>query len=158
MHKGRKPSISHLRVFGCKCFVLNNGKDNLGKFDPKLDEGIHIGYAINGHAYRVYNKRLLAVEESIHVVFDEIDCTVPKPVLDEPGVDDLRTILQKSKSSELDATNPNTVKESTVNAGLPKDWKTPRDLTLDNVIGKIEKGVLTRNSLNNFCRIVAFVS
>ena len=21
----RKPNISHLRVFGCKCFVLNNG-------------------------------------------------------------------------------------------------------------------------------------
>jgi len=106
----------------------------------------------------VYNKRLLAVEETIHVVFDETDCTVPKPVLDEPGMDDLRTILQKSKSSEFDATNPNTVKESTVNAGLPEEWKTPRDLTLDNVIGKIEKGVSTRNSLNNFCRTVAFVS
>ena len=80
LYKGRKPNISHLRVFGCKCFILNNGKDNLGKFDPKSDEGIHIGYVINGHAYRVYNKRLLAVEESIHVVFDETDCTVPKSV------------------------------------------------------------------------------
>ena len=38
LYKGRKPNISHLRVFGCKCFVLNNGKDNLGKFDPKSDE------------------------------------------------------------------------------------------------------------------------
>ena len=28
--KGRKPKISHLRAFGCKCFVLNNNKDNLG--------------------------------------------------------------------------------------------------------------------------------
>ena len=158
LYKGRKPSISHLRVFGCKCFVLNNGKDNLGKFDPKSDEGIHIGYAINGHAYRVYNKRLLAVEESIHVVFDETDFSVPKSVVDEPGMDDLRTILQKNQSSELDATNQNSVKESTVNAGLPKEWKTPRDLKLDNVIGKIEKGVSTRNSLNNFCRTVAFVS
>jgi len=45
-------------------------------------------------------------------------------------MDDLRTILQKNQSSELDATNPNSVKESTVNAGLPKEWKTPRDLTL----------------------------
>ena len=33
LYNGRKPSISHLHVFGCKCFVLNNGKDNLGKFD-----------------------------------------------------------------------------------------------------------------------------
>jgi len=73
-------------------------------------------------------------------------------------MDDLRTILKKNQSSELDATNPNAVKESIVNAGLPKEWKTPRDLTLDNVIGKIEKGVSTRNSLNNFCKTVAFVS
>ena len=28
---GKKPNISHLHVFGCKCCVLNNGKENLGK-------------------------------------------------------------------------------------------------------------------------------
>jgi len=28
--RGRKPNLSHLNVFGCKCFILNNGKDNLG--------------------------------------------------------------------------------------------------------------------------------
>lgn len=37
-HKVRNPNISHLRVFRCKCFILNNGKDNLGKFDTKVDE------------------------------------------------------------------------------------------------------------------------
>jgi len=73
-------------------------------------------------------------------------------------VDDLRTILQKNQSSDLDATNPNTVKESIVNAGLPKEWKTPRNLTLDNVIGKIEKGVSTKNSFNNFYKTMTFVS
>ena len=45
LFKGRKPNISHLRVFGCKCFILNNGKDNLGKFDSKADEGIFLGYS-----------------------------------------------------------------------------------------------------------------
>ena len=30
----RKPNIMHLRIFGCKCSVHNNGKDALRKFDP----------------------------------------------------------------------------------------------------------------------------
>ena len=33
----------------------------------------------------VYNKRLLIVEEFMHVVFDEFDCYLPKSILDEPG-------------------------------------------------------------------------
>ena len=42
LYNGRKPNISHLHVFGCKCFVLNNDKDNLGNFDAKFDEGIFL--------------------------------------------------------------------------------------------------------------------
>ena len=42
--KGYPPSISHFKVFGCKCFVLINGKDNLGKFDARSDEAIFLGY------------------------------------------------------------------------------------------------------------------
>jgi len=34
-------------------------------------QGVFLGYATQSHAYRVYNKRLMIVEESIHVVFDE---------------------------------------------------------------------------------------
>jgi len=37
--------------------------------------GIFIGYSSTSHAYRVYNKRLMTVEESVHVVFDEINHT-----------------------------------------------------------------------------------
>nr|XP_016483291.1 PREDICTED: uncharacterized protein LOC107803999 [Nicotiana tabacum] len=32
---GRKSKLTHLRTFGCKCFVLNNGKEALGKYDAK---------------------------------------------------------------------------------------------------------------------------
>ena len=69
--KGRKPNISHLRFFGCKCFVHNNGKDNLGKFDVRSNDTIFLGYSLHSCAYRVFNKRLLKIEESIHVSFDE---------------------------------------------------------------------------------------
>ena len=42
----RKPNMSHLKVFGCKCYVLNNGKESLGKFDAKSDKGIFLGYSL----------------------------------------------------------------------------------------------------------------
>ena len=48
-----------------------NTKDNLGKFDPKSDISIFLGYSNSRKAYRVYNKRILVVEESMHVTFDE---------------------------------------------------------------------------------------
>ena len=71
LFKGRKPNIYHLKVFRCKCFILNNGNDNLGKFNPKADEGIFLGYSLHGHAYRAYNRRTILVEESMHIAFDE---------------------------------------------------------------------------------------
>ncbi|XP_050908932.1 uncharacterized protein LOC127122675 [Lathyrus oleraceus] len=40
LFKGRKPNVSHFHIFGCKCFTLNNDKDNLGKFDEKSDEDV----------------------------------------------------------------------------------------------------------------------
>ena len=53
LYKGRKSNISHLRSFGCKCFILNNGKHPIGKMDAKSDEAIFMGYALNSKAYRV---------------------------------------------------------------------------------------------------------
>ena len=49
---GRKPNIGHLKFFGCKCYILNNGKDSLGKFDAKSDKGIFLGYFLSSYAYR----------------------------------------------------------------------------------------------------------
>jgi transposase InsO family protein len=71
LFKGRKPLISYFKPFGCTCFVHNNGKDNLGKFDARSDEGIFLGYSTSSKAYRIFNKRTQVVEESIHVIFDE---------------------------------------------------------------------------------------
>ena len=53
----RKPNVSHFHIFGYKCFVYNNGKDDLGKFDTKANEALFIGYSSTSKAYQVYNKR-----------------------------------------------------------------------------------------------------
>jgi len=74
--KGRKPNIMHLRVFGCKYFVHNIGKDALGKFDLRSDEAIFLGYSSHSKTYKVFNKRTLCVEESVHVLFDETNSLI----------------------------------------------------------------------------------
>ena len=68
--KGKKPSLKHLHVFGCKCFVLRTHPEQLGKFEAKADEGIFIGYPTS-RAFRVFNLRTRTVMESIHVSFDD---------------------------------------------------------------------------------------
>ena len=58
---GNKPKISYLRVFGCKCYILNT-KGNHEKFDSRTEEGILIGYSTINKSYMVYNKTSLVVE------------------------------------------------------------------------------------------------
>lgn len=72
LFKVRKPEIAHFHIFGCKFFILNNDKSNLGKFDEKSDEGIFLGYSLSSKSYRIFNKRTLSIEESMHVSFDEL--------------------------------------------------------------------------------------
>ncbi|KAJ9561577.1 hypothetical protein OSB04_006737 [Centaurea solstitialis] len=76
--RNRKPSIKHLHIFGCVCYILNN-KDLLGKFDSKSDDGIFLGYSSISKTYRVFNKRRQTIEETIHVKFDESGPTFPHP-------------------------------------------------------------------------------
>ena len=66
-YKGRKPNVSHLRSFGCKYFILNNGKHPIGKMHAKSDEAIFMGYALNSKTYRIFKKTSLIVEESIQI-------------------------------------------------------------------------------------------
>jgi hypothetical protein len=71
---GRKPSISHLRHFGCKCFVLKCG--NLDKFESRSSNDILLGYTPHGRSYRVFNLETNTVVESYEVTFNE---TTPFP-------------------------------------------------------------------------------
>ena len=60
--RGRKPNISHLKVFGSPCFIYRD-REYLTKFDAKSDKGVFLGYAGNSRAYRVYNKRTCKIME-----------------------------------------------------------------------------------------------
>jgi hypothetical protein len=71
---GRKPFVSQLRPFGCKCFVLKC--ENLDKFESRSFDGILLGYTPHDKSYRVYNFETNIVVESCDVTFNE---TAPYP-------------------------------------------------------------------------------
>jgi hypothetical protein len=74
LHFGRKPSISHLRPFECKYFVLKC--KNLDKFESHSFDGILLGYTPHVRSYQVYNIETNTIIESCDVTFDE---TSPYP-------------------------------------------------------------------------------
>ena len=76
LFKGQKPNIKHLRVFGRKCYVHNNGKESLGKFDPRSDEAIFLRYSSYSKTYKLFNKRTLCVEASVHALFNETNSLI----------------------------------------------------------------------------------
>ena len=92
---GKKPRVKYFQVFGSKCYILND-QENLGKFDAKSDEGIFLGYFITSRAYRVFNKRIKTVMESINV---EIDDAITK----EEMVDDGEGPSTKEPTIEVEA-------------------------------------------------------
>ena len=111
---GRKSNISYFHVFGCKCYIHNNEKDNLENFDARSNEGIFLGYATTSKAYRVFNKRALVIEESIHMVFDESnDYHIEKNIDEEEN-------LLPNKLDKLDI-NESNVQENKISNETPKD-------------------------------------
>ncbi|THG98316.1 hypothetical protein EW026_g3859 [Hermanssonia centrifuga] len=69
-YTGSKPSVAHLRVFGCKAHVhIPDEKRN--KLDAKSLECTHLGYAENRKAYRLVHRPSGKIIESCDVVFHE---------------------------------------------------------------------------------------
>jgi hypothetical protein len=127
VHFGRKPSVSHLRPFRCKCFVLKLG--NLDKFESHSSDGILLGYTPHGRSYRVFNLETNTVVESCDVTFDEtapyphdvLECVGDKEMEESIFVDEE---LHGFNSDEDDPLRPSTsspelVSASTLEAEAP---------------------------------------
>jgi len=146
----------------------------LGKFDLKFDEGIFLGYSLHSDAYRAFNKRTMLVEESMHIAIDETNQNMQEnsktsaddefPNIQqadtglENNLEDTSKLLEVQSDDQGAQLTESGVGTGTVNSGLPREWRVPRNLSLDNVIGQVHKGVSTRSTLNQFCEHMAFVS
>jgi transposase InsO family protein len=67
---GRKPSVTHLKVFGCICYA-QVPKEKRRKLDEASEKCIFIGYSSQSKGYKVYNLKSKKVVVSRDVLFDE---------------------------------------------------------------------------------------
>ncbi|GJW73618.1 retrovirus-related pol polyprotein from transposon TNT 1-94, partial [Tanacetum coccineum] len=110
----RKPSIKHLHIFGCICYITRDG-ENLDKMKEKGDPCVMVGYSTQSKGYRVYNKRTRLIVESIHIKFDEIKEMMSDhnssdlvPQRQEMSVENVSSGLvpQGQKASDYDNSDP----------------------------------------------------
>ena len=155
--KGKRPNISYFHPSDTKCYILNNGKDQLAKFDAKSDEGTFLSYSLTSKAYRVFNKRTLVVEESIHIVFDDalpiasiddVYANIEKLILDEKKDNNVQ---KEEKSNELEKVD---TYDQPSNLSLPKKWIFVKNHPFDQIIGEPSNKVQTRSFLRNISNLV----
>ena len=81
---GRKPNLSHLRVFGCSAFIHSK----TDKLDPRSRKGVFVGYPDDVKGYRVWvrDEPGFKVVVSRDVIFNKEDfpCVVPRSLLLHP--------------------------------------------------------------------------
>jgi transposase InsO family protein len=75
---GKIPQIDHLRVFGCKSYVLDTSP-HLKKWAPRAHECIFLGYDSNSRGFRNFNRATRRILVSKDVRFDELSfpCATP---------------------------------------------------------------------------------
>jgi hypothetical protein len=68
---GSVPDVSHLRIFGSKCYVVMDKSKRDGKFSPVSQEGIFLGYYGYSKNYRVLIDSKVTVHSREYVRFEE---------------------------------------------------------------------------------------
>nr|GEY73609.1 hypothetical protein [Tanacetum cinerariifolium] len=130
----RKPNIKFFRVFGCRCYLLNDYKE-VGKLKAKEDIGVFVGYSKESGAFKINNKQTRKIHESVNVNFVEILEMDSKQFSLEPGLSNLN---ETGKSSNLSI-----MKSSTTNV------ETSINDEIFHEISESFQGESSSSSLNN---------
>ncbi|KAF1332519.1 putative Integrase, partial [Globisporangium splendens] len=102
MFNKSKPSVKHMRVFGCLAYVLTPKEKRL-KWDPKSQPGLFMGYEESSKACRVYDIEGDKVVISRDVNFDE---AVIGGTLLNDSADGMTDILNRLEDIEIEGTRP----------------------------------------------------
>ncbi|XP_070054731.1 uncharacterized protein [Nicotiana tomentosiformis] len=180
----RKPKLTYVRAFGCKCFVLNNGKEALGKFDAKSVEGGKDSHDKNDQDGK-YSKVPGEVIDMANGKADPKsqvkessgeDATEPPANSEEPGPSITITKMENRVVNVVQGT-PNAERRSGTHTSMdandgshtaesgplhPKiqvsNWKSKISYPPQNVITPLYSGIHIRSKLRNMFSLSAFLS
>ncbi|KAJ9557496.1 hypothetical protein OSB04_012110 [Centaurea solstitialis] len=182
LFRNRKPSIEHLHIFGCVCYILNN-KDNLGKFDSKSDDGIFLGYSSISKIYRWADSFFQIPDipiadpspQDLPDGFEE-DPPIPPTKIHTPPLINATPITQISPTEPDQPTNSEDFSQTTVSEPTPTNllpdpsvneastsgqvYQPPalrwtKDHPIDQVLGNPSSGIKTRRQSGNVCLYVS---
>ena len=74
---GEAPNVSHLRVFGCRCWFVTP-KTELKKQDSRSKEGLIMGYSTQSKGYKIWDIESSKLVVSRDVTFDESSVDPPE--------------------------------------------------------------------------------
>ncbi|KAJ9542728.1 hypothetical protein OSB04_029234 [Centaurea solstitialis] len=174
LFRNKKPSIEHLHIFGCVCYILNN-KDNLGKFDSKSDDGIFIGYSSISKTYLPDIPIADPSPQDLPDGFEE-NPTPPShipipPLINATPITQVTPEPEPTNSEDLSQTTvsepapTNLLPDPSVNEAStsgqvyqPPALRWTKDHPIDQVLGNPSSGVKTRRQSGNVCLYVNFIS
>nr|GFB81182.1 hypothetical protein [Tanacetum cinerariifolium] len=168
----RKPNIKFFRVFGCRCYLLNDYED-VGKLKAKGDIGVFVGYSKESAAFRIYNKRTQGCSSSS--LNDDVQQSPEQVILPQiitqsilnnmiPNVDEASTshnvFNERLEDPYFDVSTsfyyPSNV--HTFYQPYPHAKKWTKDHPLHKIIGDPKSSVRTRGQLANSCLFSCLLS
>nr|GEV96669.1 hypothetical protein [Tanacetum cinerariifolium] len=151
----RKPNIKFFRVFGCRCYLLNDYED-LGKLKEKRDIRVFVGYSKESDAFRIYNKRTQVGVPSSNTQSVSYNMV---PNGDEASTSH-NVFNKRLEDAYFDAStsfhDPSNVHTFYQPYSHEKNWT--KDHPLHKIIGDPKSSVRTRGQLANSCLFSCLLS
>lgn len=120
---GKRPDVSHLKIYGSKVFVRKPEQKRISKWDRKAEEGILVGYSEYG--YRVLMNNKVIVARHVEVIENSKTCIGLND--DESDIDTSEENDKNSDSEEsLDEVFKSPIKDKTKIEKDENQLKIPR--------------------------------
>nr|GFB34698.1 retrovirus-related Pol polyprotein from transposon TNT 1-94 [Tanacetum cinerariifolium] len=135
----RKPNIKFFRLFGCRCYLLNDYED-VGKLNAKGDIRVFVGYSKESAAFKIYNIRSRKIHESVNIM-KSLKTNVETPINVEVFYEVSESFQGDSSLSSLN----DDVQQSPEEVILPQ---TNTQSTSNNIVSNVDEASTSHNVFN----------